>query len=64
MSKKDVVSKILLCESGNADINATLKTFFQAHGLIALQTASDKVFDLLGSNTDLGGVFISEDSVY
>lgn len=56
----DAVCKVIVLDS-NAAHEKTIKTFCDAHNLIAVKSNSTNIMDVLRSNVDLGAIFLSED---
>lgn len=61
MENNDIQSKVLISETSE-EATAILRDFFNQKGLIALKDNSRNIIDLLQSNTDLGAVFLSNET--
>ncbi len=61
MENASIQSKVLILESSENAISE-LRTFFSTKGLVGLKATSTSILELLQTNTDLGAVFLSEQS--
>jgi hypothetical protein len=57
-----VVSKILVCDD-NEDVLSIIRDFCNDNRLIGYKVQPDNIMDVLDSNIDLGGIFVSEDFI-
>lgn len=61
MKNADIQSKIIV-NDGSESAALALRPFFQKKKLIALRNTSSDILEILETNTDLGAVFLSEES--
>ena len=61
MSETEIISKVMVHDN-NAEAESVLRLFFKHHNLIALKSSPDSFMQIMSNQTDLGAVFISEDS--
>ena len=61
MSDTDIVSKVLVQEDASAE--DTLRSFLSDNRLVGLKASECNLMEMLATNTDLGAIFISEQSV-
>ena len=53
-------SKVIIYDS-NAHYQSRIRTFCRAHNLIPVKPVGPNILEVLASNVDLGGIFLSED---
>lgn len=61
MSETNIVSKVLVQE--DASVEGALRHFLSDNHLVGLKASESNLMEMLASNTDLGAIFISEQSV-